>query len=544
MPGHEAAPAEGAGQDCVGARSAVARVSIGARTAVARVSIGANVVGALVVYLYLQFLSQGIIDRHLPRSAFAVSMAVFGAYLAGTAVTSLFVMWPAVGASRWLDEGRPPTTEEARITLGVPRRLTACTVLGWSGAALLYGVMDAAYGETATEVIHVVVGILLGGLVTTAITYLLAERRHRPVVVAALGGQPLPGRRAAIRDRLLVAWAAGSAVPLVALGLTPFVHGSAAFVSLQVSIASLAALGLVAGFLITSTTAASVSEPLANVRRALASVRGGDLSVQVEVDDPGEIGRLEADVNRMVMSLRERQQLEDLFGRHVGEAVARRALEQGTLSLGGTQRQASVLFVDLIGSTALALRRPPAEVVAVLNALFAVVVAAVTAEGGWVNKFEGDGALCVFGVPDEQPDHAERALRAARLLRRGLAAAAADTVGLDAGVGVASGVVVAGNIGAVDRYEYTVIGDPVNEAARLSELAKGDDRRLLASATVVTLAGRGEQEHWEPEGEALLRGRDQPTLVMRPTVPAPAADAPSPAGAVQPPATAGTIETV
>src|SRR5207237_6672377 len=119
-----------------------------------------------------------------------------------------------------------------------------------------------------------------------------------------------------------------------------------------------------------------------------------------------------------------------------------------------------------------------------LNRFFTGVVRVVADEGGWVNKFEGDAALCVFGAPADQPDHAARALRAARRL-----AAELERLGVDAGIGVSSGRVVAGNIGAEDRYEYTVIGDPVNEAARLSEAAKTRPSRLAASEESVSRAG-------------------------------------------------------
>jgi adenylate cyclase len=505
-----------------------------------RTVIGANLAGALVVYLYLQFLSQGIIDPHIPHSAFAVSMGVFSAYFVLAAAVVTLRMRAASRAGRSLDEDHPPTAEAIGILLGVPRRITAFTTGCWVGAAGLYAALDSAYGEPGAQVVHVVVGILLGGVVTTAVTHLLAERLHRPVVVRVLAGHPPAGRRAAIRGRLLVAWLVGSAAPLVALGLTPFVHASRAYVSLQVSIASLAALGLVAGYLVTSATAAAVSEPLDSVRRALSAVRGGDLSVHIEVDDPGEIGRLEADVNSMVAGLRERRRLEELFGRHVGREVASQALTEEAV-LGGRQLPASVLFVDLIGSTALAASRPPDQLVTLLNRLFSRVVQAVTEEGGWVNKFEGDGALCVFGAPVARPDHAAAALRAARRLRQMLADAARSDPALEAGIGVAGGTVVAGNLGAVDRYEYTVIGDPVNEAARLSELAKSSPLRLLASGEVVAAAG-DEAAWWQRRGEEHLRGRDRPTTVMAPTdTPAVAR---TPGRVLQPPATAGTIETV
>src|SRR5262249_17507855 len=142
-------------------------------------------------------------------------------------------------------------------------------------------------------------------------------------------------------------------------------------------------------------------------------------------------------------------------------------------ALGGKLHQASVLFVDVVGSTGLAQRIDPRTVVALLNRVFDAVVETVTAEGGWVNKFEGDAALCIFGPPAGLVEHATAALRAACTLRARLSSIAIDRDrSIDAGIGVATGTVVAGNVGAEQRYEYTVIGDPVNEAARLTELAK------------------------------------------------------------------------
>jgi class 3 adenylate cyclase len=134
-------------------------------------------------------------------------------------------------------------------------------------------------------------------------------------------------------------------------------------------------------------------------------------------------------------------------------------------------RYAAILFVDLVGSTTLAVTEEPAVVVATLNRFFAIVVEVVVRHGGWVNKFEGDAALCVFGALTEHQDPASGALCAGRELSAQLQE---ELPALAAGIGVSAGDVVAGNIGAADRYEYTVIGDPVNEAARLADLAKRD----------------------------------------------------------------------
>jgi adenylate cyclase len=145
--------------------------------------------------------------------------------------------------------------------------------------------------------------------------------------------------------------------------------------------------------------------------------------------------------------------------------------------------------------------------VGLLNRFFEIVVDAIETEGGLVNKFEGDAALCVFGAPTEHADPAGAALRAAR--RIGDAVRSAGEV--DVGVGVACGRVWAGQVGAASRLEYTVIGDPVNEAARLTELAKDHPGRLVASEATVLAAADDERTHWEQDGEVELRGRDEPT---------------------------------
>jgi adenylate cyclase len=170
----------------------------------------------------------------------------------------------------------------------------------------------------------------------------------------------------------------------------------------------------------------------------------------------------------------------------------------------------AVLFVDVIGSTTLAVSRDPEEVVRQLNLFFGVVVDAVADKGGWVNKFEGDAALCVFGAPVDREDAGACALAAARALARGL-----KPLELDAAIGVCAGPVVAGNIGTETRFEYTVVGDPVNTAARLAELARGRPGHVLADGAVVQGAG-AEAEQWELGEQVVLRGRSTPTRLASP----------------------------
>jgi adenylate cyclase len=196
----------------------------------------------------------------------------------------------------------------------------------------------------------------------------------------------------------------------------------------------------------------------------------------------------------------------------VGREVARAALRDGT-QLGGEERQIGVLFVDLVGSSSMSLAMPPTEVVRVLNLFFRAVVETVENHRGVVNKFEGDGALCVFGAPIASEDPAGDALWAARELANRLPQ---DVPQVDFGIGVSAGLAVAGNVGAEQRFEYTVIGDPVNEAARLCELAKQQPERVLSTEAALRGARGEESSAWRGGEARTLRGRTGRTGVAVP----------------------------
>lgn len=500
---------------------------------VANSSAGAVTVGFLM-YLIPGRHTGGLVADANHLTAFAMVIYLCCALPLAAAVNARLFR----PVARWLAADRRPTLKEQEATLAQPIRQAAGAFAFWVLAACLYGAVTAVEGYSSNRVQASVIGVLLGGLASCSLIVFAVERALRPVVAHALGGDlPLRPSRSArplrtivrhvlgidlarrplgvgVRSRVLLAWAFGSGVPIIGLILVVTDTDIRTVHSLMLPLVALCGIALVTGVTLASVAAGSVAEPLEAVRRALQRVERGDLSVVVPVDDAGEVGEVEAGVNRMVTGLRQRRELEDLFGRYVGEAVAERALERGN-TLGGERRAASALFVDLVGSTKLAASLPPEDVVRGLNLYFEAVVDTVAAEGGWVNKFEGDGALCVFGPPGEVDHHAAHALRAARALHARLDLEQPIVGRLDAAIGVSSGTVVAGNIGSPERFEYTIIGDPVNEASRLTEQAKAVPRRVLASAAVVAASGE-EASHWQRAEEITLRGRSAPTVVFTP----------------------------
>jgi adenylate cyclase len=476
----------------------------------------ANTLGALVVFLFALLLPDTL-DPEQTEQFREFGLIAGPIYLAIT--LPLGYVWGARyrrPIENWLLAERPPNQAEREYTLRFPLRLTLIGAAFWGGAALLFGTVMLFEVGFDMAVLTVVV-ISLGGEVTCALSYLIIERAYRPVTALALRGTlPTGTVTPGVRARLIMSWSLGTGIPL--LGIAAILLSVLIGTDVDPDEAAGASLFLVGaastvGVLAIHLAGRAIADPLYSIRSALAEVEEGNFEVEVPVDDGSEIGLLEAGFNRMAEGLGERERLRDLFGRHVGRDVARAAAE-GEVALGGEEREVAALFVDVIGSTSLAATRPPTEVVELLNRFFRTVVEVVEENGGFVNKFEGDAALCVFGAPVANEDPAGDCLAAARALRVRLVE---EVPALDFGIGVSAGLAVAGNIGAEERFEYTVIGDPVNEAARLCELAKRRPERVLASDAVLERATGPEAARWKFGDSVLLRGRDSKTRVATPT---------------------------
>ncbi len=486
--------------------------TISAKTAMRLLA--SNGIGAAVVFTYVRYVVPARGDRGLATVDYLYVLAAYFAVV--VPVVGLAAIRSARPVQEWIDADRAPTPGEKIALLDQPYIQARLSFRGWLVAAVVFTAFDVIREVATIGTVRVGIGIVLGGLTTSAFCFLLVERMHRPAFAIALADGELPERHGiTLRSRLVLMWLLGSGVPFVGIILVPTGRDDASRSEIILLVVVLALIGLVVGLLVTAISARSVTDHLDELREGLERVASGDLDADVVIDEGGELGALEAGYNRMLAGLRERDRVADLFGRHVGIDVAKRAIENG-VALGGALREMSILFVDMIGSTTLAVRRPPAEVVDLLNAFFGVIVTVVEENHGSVNRFDGDGALCTFGALDGDPTHATNALKAARELATALVVLGVNHPEIQAGIGVSSGVAVAGNIGARRRVEYTVIGDPVNEASRLTDLAKGYASRVLASSKSVFGAVGPEQDRWDYVGAIALRGRDELTETYEP----------------------------
>lgn len=229
--------------------------------------------------------------------------------------------------------------------------------------------------------------------------------------------------------------------------------------------------------------------PIRDLARGTERVAVGDYTQRLPVVQDDDLGALAASFNRMQTGLAERQRLQAAFGTYVDPVLAARLLEQGDDVFTGERREVTVMFVDIRDFTPFAEVNSAEDVVACLNALFQIVVPAVVDAGGHVNKYLGDGALAVFGAPNDLAAHADAALTTAVLIHQRVVQRFDGQLRI--GIGINTGSVIAGTIGGGSKLEFTLIGDTVNVAARVEQLTKTTgDAILLTQQTADALVIR------------------------------------------------------
>ncbi|SPM38529.1 cyclase [Mycobacterium numidiamassiliense] len=358
--------------------------------------------------------------------------------------------------------------------------------------ALMSIVVGAIAGARGSPLVQYgVLGALVGMAVQATGVHSIAEAGVRPARIAIAGGT-------AIGDdlpRSRPTFAMWSGVALVASSFLFAVDGAmvtaAVFRWTRAEPMLFAVIGcaLAVGFGMPMTVGAALApslRPIRDLAEGTERVAAGDYSRRLPVVQDDDLGALAASFNRMQAGLAERQRLQVAFGSYVDPGLAARLIEQDDHVFTGERREVTVMFVDIRDFTPFAESNSAEDTVARLNALFEIVVPAVVEAGGHVNKFLGDGALAVFGAPNDLADHADAAVTAAVLIQRLVAERFFGEFRI--GIGVNTGKVIAGTIGGGGKLEFTLIGDTVNVAARVEQLTKTTgDAILLTQQTVDAL---------------------------------------------------------
>lgn len=472
------------------------------RRAILLVYVGASLVWAFTGPQFVRLFAPNLTGADL------LILTCLGAtiYLIDDVVTFAAITPHLRKLQQWFDQQDPAEAADAWRTAAeiplAPMRRPVSLVFLASLNLLWVAVLIRLLRLPAMTLVLFIPGAILFRFYWLVLRSMLTEQMMRPVLadisrhVTDFGGR--------VRARIGLAYRLLGTIPLIAVVAGTIVAGIVG----PHTIGTLAiGVGLSLGISVTIASpllllvTRSVTEPLRDLRRAADRVGDGDFTVRVPITSTDEIGLMATGFNEMAEGLAERERIRTAFGTYVDPAIVDHILAgDGDRLAEGEDVEVTALFMDVRGFTGYSEQHPARDVVAMLNRLFAAVVPIVGKHGGYVDKFIGDGLLAVFGVPQRCSDHADRALAAAR----DIAAALHDRNGdPDVGIGLNSGTVVAGNLGGSGRFDFTVIGDPVNVAARVESATRHTGDTILLS-----------QHTWELLSPAARAG-----TVARPAVP-------------------------
>ena len=370
------------------------------------------------------------------------------------------------------------------------------------------------------------------GLVASAVGFFGIESQARRSLVPMLFPEGRLAQvngvaRISISRRIRMLYRMGSMVPMTILIVTLFTLHWEVDSSVMTAEAYgrgiiIFTLVLAGAFFITTgivnrLVANSIVGPLHEILSVTPKIREGDFSERIRVVSNDEIGMLGDAGNTMIKGLAEREMIRDIFGRYVTPEI-RDEILAGRIPLEGERSEATVLFADLRGFTTFVEGNRPEEVISTMRSYFTAMHRVIRRNRGLVLQFVGDEIEAVFGVPVHFEGHAEAAVQAALEMDQALGAlnrerSAQGRAPLSHGIGIHSGMVLAGNTGSEDQPAYALIGDTVNVASRIQDLTKEAGCTILASqGTVERLTGH---HHMEEQPARLVKGYSRPIVVYR-----------------------------
>ncbi|MDB4948399.1 MAG: cyaB [Gemmatimonadetes bacterium] len=230
-----------------------------------------------------------------------------------------------------------------------------------------------------------------------------------------------------------------------------------------------------------------LTRPVQALSAATVRVRAGDYSARVPVEEDDELGALSEGFNEMTHDLMLKDRYQAALVKTNSPEIAAELVKGTDIAPGGQNREVTILYADIRGFTTLTEGMEPQEVIAIVNGFLERAGAAVSGEGGLVDKYLGDQIMALFGAPMARGEDAVRAARAALRIQAAVAELSAQRAArgepeFRVGIGINTGTAVAGFVGSPERLNYTVLGESVNVAARLCSVAAADEI-LISEAT-------------------------------------------------------------
>lgn len=500
------------------------------------INVGSNLVGFFVVQLLLRYAQPLEEWRQFSELDRLTNLALLSVLVPVSILILVKLSKPVDQVLKKISVGGQPSERQLfdaqRRLLNLPYYAGLMNLVAWVIPSVAFPmVLSFRESLTVTNIIIYVVFDFSKGLMISILAFVFLENSIRKDLVSKIF--PSGGLRdckgaivCEIRHRLMIMYVATCFIPI--FQITMMIGSNASFaesgltqeqVLKNLRIFSIILFGFVSiyGLWLALLFARTISEPTRRIVDVTQRIRSGDYSGRVEVVSNDEIGYLGDRVNEMVRGLQEREELKETFSLCTSPEIASEIIS-AKAKTGGELRNVTILFSDLRGFTTMAEKYPPEMVVESINRYFDEMTTAIIDNGGVVLQYVGDEIEAVFGAPNDDPEHAEKAVRAALAMRARLDALNQERSrnGADPlrhGIGAHTGPVLAGIIGSKHKISYAMVGDTVNIASRIQELNKEMNSDILISES--TLRGLKSSHKISSPRRVSLKGKEKTIQVYQ-----------------------------
>ena len=484
-----------------------------------------NLLGAFLTFVYFRYIERGT-DLGGPAAGHSLYLVFFIIATALIFAIIIFLntrwsrpLYPVVDREISVDSLDQDSAEEIKKkAINLVPFTAGMNLMAWLLAGFLFGFVQPAilqsifgiYDLTIVDGLRMFLGVtFIGGSITTIFAFFSSERVWRQEIIRFFPTGELSRVKGAIKlnvkTRLVIVFLLISLVPLILVGVGSYTKISALLAAnptveqpivwgLLKTVGFFVLVGVGISLGLAMLVSESVSQPLKAMESGMKEVAQGNFNVHIPVVSNDEIGTLAEGFNHMIHGLRESESVKESFGRYVSQEI-RDEILKGSIPLDGEMKRVTLLFSDLRDFTPFVESTHPKDVITIMNQYFSEMTEAIKKNRGLVLQYVGDEIEAVFGAPLPYDDHPDMAVHASLEMRRRLAALNQSLKDqgfqpLRHGVGIHTGAVLAGNIGSQDRISYSLVGDTVNSASRISGLTKEFSCDVILSQTTHDLLFR------------------------------------------------------
>jgi len=502
-----------------------------------------NMLGAAIIMIYFRFLNLTTITHDLRGGDTSNKVFTYD-FTPDIIITSIFFIIAFIIAGvkiyRINEYFKKYTTDKLsqedllnfkREFLNVPSFTIRGTIIIWLIISSTISFSMYMKGLSGTNLFYFFsVLFIIGGSLATVIEYYLFDNTFRKVIPEMFPdgdfSQVKNVRNFHINSRMLIAFWIGGILPVFMLIIFSYTYINllkngiaqpADMLKYNYSIIFIAVLSIFMTIISSFYFSRNIGNQLITLGQGMKKVENGDFSVTLKVDNKDEIGNVNSGFNKMVVGLKEREKIKDVFGKYVSSNVRDKILND-ELVLGGEKTEASILFSDIRNFTSFSEKFSANDVINFLNTYFNEMIKPIFDNNGILDKFIGDAIMAVFGTPVKTENHAEDAIETALTMKANLfhfneLRKNFNKEQIQIGVGINSGEIIAGNIGSHERMEYTVIGDSVNIASRIEGLSKVYGVDIVVTEDTIDMLPDKNRYLFRDLDLVKVKGREEPILI-------------------------------